>query len=700
MIRIGRYLMEHKTAVVIIVIMLAVQAFCDLSLPRYTSKIVDIGIAQSGIENIAPKFISEASYIKLSSMLDDKDNAVIENSYIRSSDSASILSLKNGLSSETIENLDNILRLPMARMFYESENSAAELSSAENAELAGDNTVMNQAALQFLLKEYKNLGIDTSSMQMSYLKKTGFIMILLSFLMLSASVVANFFAARTGAAIGRNLRSRIFSRVVTFSNAEIDRFSTASLITRSTNDIQQIQMVSIMFLRMVLYAPILGVGGIALVLGTHTGMTWIIVVGVITIVAFILILMKIALPKFRIMQELVDKMNLISREILTGIPVIRAFNRQKLEADRFEKANTDLMRTQLFTNRVMTLMMPTMMMVMNCISVGIVWQGSKAIDAGNLQVGEMIAFITYAMMIVMSFMMITMMAIFLPRAGVAAERIDEVISTESSISDPKLSKDSALSDIKGIIRFEDVHFSYPDAEKKVLENINFVLEPGKTLAVIGSTGCGKSTLLQLILRFYDVTEGRITLDGIDIREISQHTLHKHIGYIPQQGVLFSGSIESNLKFGGDNISDESMMAAADIAQASDFIEAKSEKYQSSIAQDGSNVSGGQRQRLAIARAIAKDPKIYLFDDSFSALDFKTDAALRHALAKKISNAAVMIVAQRVSTIMNCDCIVVLEKGKIVGMGTHKELLNDCSEYIEIVESQLSEEDLDGGAENE
>ena len=700
MIRIGRYLMEHKAAVAVIILMLTVQAFCDLSLPRYTSQIVDIGIAQSGIEHIAPEFISQTSYQKLETMLNNKDKAVLRSAYIKVPGSSSMLSLKDDASTETVETLNSILRNPMARMFYESDSYSNELSNAELAELAGNTTLIEQAALQFLLNEYKELGIDTAAIQMSYLKKTGLIMILLSILMLTASVIANFFSARTGAAIGRDLRNRIFSRVVTFSNAEIDHFSTASLITRSTNDIQQIQMVSIMLLRMVLYAPILGVGGIALVLGTRTGMTWIIAVGVIAIVSFILILMKIALPKFRIMQDLVDRMNLISREILTGIPVIRAFNRQNIEAERFEKANTDLMRTQLFTNRAMTFMMPAMMMIMNCISVGIVWQGSKAIAAGNLQVGEMIAFITYAMMIVMSFMMITMMAIFLPRAGVAAERIDEVIATESSIPEPTVPRDSELSKVKGIVRFENVQFSYPGASRKVLEDISFTLEPGKTLAVIGSTGCGKSTLLQLILRFYDVTEGRITLDDIDIREISQHMLHKNIGYIPQQGVLFSGSIESNLKFGDDTISDEAMREAAITAQASDFIEEKPEKYQSPIAQDGSNVSGGQRQRLAIARAIAKDPKIYLFDDSFSALDFKTDAALRHALSKKTANAAVIIVAQRVSTIMTCDCIMVLEKGKIAGMGTHNELLINCPEYAEIVESQLSEEALNGGMLNE
>ena len=499
------------------------------------------------------------------------------------------------------------------------------------------------------------------------------------------------------AGIGRDLRGKVFKKVVSFSNAETDHFSTASLITRSTNDIQQVQMVSVMLLRMVAYAPILAIGGIIKVAGTKTGMSWIVAVAVMIIILTVSILVSITMPKFKIMQKLVDQLNLVSREILTGIPVIRAFCREKFEEKRFDKANKELMGTQLFTNRVMALMFPLMTFIMNGITVLIVWIGAKQIDMGTLQVGDMMAFITYTMQIVMSFLMLSMISVMLPRAGVAAERIDEVIRTKATILDPTENKDQLIQNEKGELSFSHVSFKYPNATEDVLEDLTFTARPGETTAIIGSTGCGKSTLLNLIPRFYDVTDGKITIDGVDIRELSQHTLHSMIGFVPQKGVLFSGDVASNLKFGGTKISDEAMKEAASIAQAEEFIMEKPDQFQSAISQGGTNVSGGQKQRLSIARAIAIDPKIYLFDDSFSALDYKTDITLRKALSKKTKNAAVIIVAQRISTILHADKIIVLEEGKIVGMGTHEELLRTSPSYQEIAKSQLSEAELTGGA---
>ena len=555
-----------------------------------------------------------------------------------------------------------------------------------------------QGACEITLPQYTadivDIGIQNSDM--AFLKSAGFKMVGISVIMMIAACCSSFVASRTGAAIGRDLRSRVFKKVVSFSGAEIDRFSTASLITRCTNDVQQITMVSIMLLRMVLYAPIIGAIGIAKVITSQTGMAWIIALAVGAIVALVFTLMGLALPKFKIMQKLVDKLNLISREILTGISVIRAFNRQEEEEKRFEAANRDLMRTQLFANRVMTFMMPAMMMIMNCISVLVVWSGAKGVDAGNMEVGDMIAFITYAMLIVMAFMMITMISIMLPRAGVAAARIDEVLNTEESIKDPASPQHDDDKKFEGEIRFENVSFTYPGAEEPVLSDITFTAEAHKTTAFIGSTGSGKSTVVNLIPRFYDVTGGRILLDGVDIRDITQKKLRSAIGFVPQKGILFSGTIESNLKYADKNISDETMKMAARTAQAAEFIEAKPYAYEAPVAQNGSNVSGGQRQRLAIARAIAKQPQIYLFDDSFSALDFKTDAALRRALAENTANATNIIVAQRVSTIMHADRIIVLDEGRIVGIGTHDELMKNCSEYREIAESQLSKAELEGG----
>lgn len=534
-------------------------------------------------------------------------------------------------------------------------------------------------------------GLDIGEIQKSYLWSTGLKMIGMAFVMGIAAILVGFFGSRIGAGIGHDLREAIFKKVVGFSNAEMDRFSTASLITRSTNDIQQIQMVSAMLIRMVAYAPILGIGGILKVVQTGAGMGWIIALAVLVILGYVMVLVAIAMPKFKLMQTLVDRINLVAREILTGLSVIRAFGREEKEEERFDLANKDLTKTMLFTNRVMTFMMPGMMMIMNLLSVGIVWVGAHKIDAGTMQVGSMTAFITYSMMIVMSFLMLTMMSIMLPRAAVAAERIDEVIRTDSSVMDKE--NPEHLKSHRGTLQFHNVNFRYPGAEEDVLEQIDFVAEPGKTTAIIGSTGCGKSTLVNLIPRLYDVTSGSITLDGQDIRDIPMAELREEIGFVPQKGILFSGTIASNLRFGKEDASEEEIKEAASIAQASDFIEEKEEQYGSAIAQGGNNVSGGQKQRLAIARAIAKQPNLFIFDDSFSALDLKTDAALRKALSRKVKDKTVIIVAQRVSTILHAEQILVLEDGKIVGKGTHEELLKTCDTYRQIARSQLSAREL-------
>ena len=537
----------------------------------------------------------------------------------------------------------------------------------------------------------KAAGLDVDHIQKSYLLSAGLKMVGMAFLMGIVTVLIGLFASRVGAGIGMTLRGKVFKQVVGFSNAEMDKFSTASLITRSTNDIQQIQMVSVMLLRMIAYAPILGIGGVLKVMQTGAGMGWIIVLAIVVILGYVMVLMSVTMPKFKLMQKLVDNVNLVSREILTGLSVIRAFGREKKEEERFDDANKDLTKTMLFTNRIMTFMMPGMMMIMNVLTVGIVWVGAHKIDAGTMQVGAMTAFITYAMMIVMSFLMLTMMSIMLPRAAVAADRIDEVIHTQSSIRDDENPQNLAVHD--GVVRFDHVNFKYPGAEEDVLHDIDFVAEPGKTTAIIGSTGCGKSTLVNLIPRLYDVSEGSITLDGQDIRKIRMSDLREEIGFVPQKGVLFSGTIASNLRFGRDDATDEEIRLAAEIAQASEFIDAKDDKYDSAIAQGGSNVSGGQKQRLSIARAIAKNPKIFIFDDSFSALDLKTDAALRKALSDNVKDCTVIIVAQRISTILHADQILVLDDGRIVGKGTHEELMKSCEVYQQIAKSQLSAKEL-------
>ncbi len=684
MFKIMKYLGEFKASAAAVILLLILQAYCDLSLPSYTSDIVDVGIEQGGIENAVPE-IMRAETLEGICFLSDED-ALIRENYRLNEDGNYELQAEEP---ETIEKLDEAMRGAIVALYQQGENTE-ELSDI----------MASQMAVMFVRAEYEALGVDLNAIQTRYLLTTGGKMLLMTVLMMTASIAVGFLAARVSAGIGMRLRGRVFRKVVSFSHAELDRFSTASLITRSTNDIQQIQMVAVMLLRMVCYAPILGVGGIIKVIHTRTGMGWIIIVAVIFILGLVGTLMKIAMPKFKLMQTLVDKMNLVSREILTGVPVIRAFSREKHEEERFDKANHELMATQIFTNRVMTFMMPVMMLIMNAIAVAIVWFGSKGIDMGNLQIGDMMAFITYSMQIVMSFLMLTMISVMLPRAGVAAERIEEILHTEPTVLDKEQVRDEELSG-KGIVAFENVNFRYPGAEEDALSDISFVAEPGKTTAVIGSTGCGKSTMLHLIPRFYDVTGGRITIDGIDIRELSQKKLRSLMGFVPQKGVLFSGTIASNIKFAGEErISDEMMKEAAEIAQAQEFIESKKEAFESPVAQGGTNVSGGQKQRLSIARAIAGRPKIFLFDDSFSALDYKTDAVLRKALHEKLSDATVVIVAQRISTILHADQIIVLDDGRISGIGKHENLLQTCEAYQEIAKSQLSEAELKGGMRNE
>lgn len=713
--KIFKYLKESWAAVLAIVLLLLVQAYCDLQLPQYTSGIVDIGIGQGGIAYAAPEKMREETYANLLLFMTEEERAVCDAAYKQAADGSFVLEAKG---EEQLAEIDSKMALPMVLLsFLESGESEYDVETLrlmrENGmiteeqmvevreqALAGmgemSESLVSARAVQFVQAEYEAMGMDTGKVQTGYLLRTGLKMLGLSLLMMAAAIVIGLLASRTAAKTGRNLRSRVYNKVVSFSSAEMDKFSTASLITRSTNDIQQVQMVIVMLLRMVLYAPILGVGGVMKVAATGTGMGWIIGVAVGGIMALVLVLMAVAMPKFKKMQSLVDRVNLVSREILTGIPVIRAFSREAYEEKRFDKANRDLMGTQLFTGRVMNFMMPVMMLIMNGISIMIVWFGGHGIDAGNLQVGEMLAFITYTMQIVMSFLMLTMISIMLPRAGVAAGRIEEILATEVTIHDKENVQDERLKTVKGEIAFADVCFKYPGAEENALHHLSFTAKPGQTTAIIGSTGCGKSTLLNLIPRFYDVTEGRITLDGVDIRDISQKKLRSVLGYVPQKGVLFSGDIASNIKFGGGDIADEKMRESAQIAQAAEFIESKQDGYNSPISQGGTNVSGGQKQRLSIARAIAKSPKVFLFDDSFSALDYKTDVVLRKALNEKIADATVIIVAQRISTILHADQIIVLDNGSIAGLGTHEELLKSCETYREIAKSQLSEKELKGG----
>lgn len=698
--------------IVFVIVLLIVQAQCDLSLPEYTSKIIDTGIQNQGIEHGVPELITGEEYQKLTMFMTKEEQADWESIYEETDDGNYHLTITEDPErwTEADQEFQTVILLnaSMRKMSEESIQTMTEkmLQAQESdrdqmirqmreemesqTEQIGS-TMLTSIAISYAAEEYQAAGGDIHALQRQYLLKTGGKMLALTLLMAAAAIVAGFLAARIGAKVGMELRGKVFKKVVTFTNREMDQFSTASLITRSTNDIQQVQMVSTMMLRMLIYAPILGIGGVIHVLNTGAGMEWIILVAVVTILVFVGILMKIAMPKFKQMQQKVDGLNLISREILTGLMVIRAFVREDVEEERFDDANKDLTKTMLFTNRVMTFMMPVMMLLMNGVSVLIVWVAANRIDAGVMQVGTMTAFITYTMQIVMAFLVICMFSIMLPRAGVAANRIEEVLDTEVLVQDAEGAGE--LTDVKGYVEFHHVDFKYPGAEECVLEDIDFTAEPGKTTAIIGSTGCGKSTLIQLIPRFYDVTNGRITIDGTDIREVTQESLRNQIGLVPQKGILFSGTIASNLRFGKEDATEAELEKAAEIAQATEFINEKSEKYDSSIAQGGSNVSGGQKQRMSIARAIAKNPKIYIFDDSFSALDFKTDAALRKALGDNVKDSTVIIVAQRISTILHADQILVLDDGRIVGKGTHESLLKDCEVYQQIARSQLSEQEI-------
>ena len=730
--KIFKQLGRHWAACLVVFALLAVQAYCDLSLPDYTSKIVDVGIQQGGIESTVPESVRDTTLQALELLMTEEDAALAEQWYSEP-DENGVRTLAHDATAAMPE-LEEAFTAPDIVLYMAAAQHAAAAQGATETvtpawtdldavttqfsmmaqvpefsreavqqQLAGamaavDDSVAESMASQAMLLvslEYEAQGI-AHDVQMAYLWRVGGQMLGLTLLMVAVAIAVGFVASRVSASIGRDLRRETFSAVIGFSHAEIEQFSTASLITRTTNDIQQVQFVCVILLRMVAYAPILGIGGIMHVARSNTGLTWITFLAVAALLVLIGVLMTIAMPKFKLMQTLVDRLNLVSREILTGIMPVRAFSREKFEEERFDRANRDLMRTQLFTNRTMAGMMPFMTLIMNGTSLLIVWFGGKAMDAGNMQVGEMIAFITYTMQIVMSFLMLAMVAIMLPRAGVAADRIDEVIHTPATIHDPEepvARKALQRSHWDGVVRFEDVSFRYPGADDDALEHISFTARPGETTAIIGSTGCGKSTLLNLIPRFYDVTGGRVTIDGVDVRDMPQHTLHDLLGYVPQKGVLFSGTIESNLKFGGPQISDGDIRGAAAIAQATDFIEAKPEGFQSPIAQGGTNVSGGQKQRLSIARAIAKHPRVYLFDDSFSALDYKTDVALRRALKAQTDNATVIIVAQRISTVLHANQIMVLDEGKIVGIGTHAQLLETCPEYQEIARSQLSQKEL-------
>lgn len=781
--RIIQYLKSSKVAVLLITLLLIVQAFADLSLPRYTSDLVDVGIQQGGIEHASPDEMSADTFNYICMLAGEDTEQVIRDSYeqntagengTRAGENEARNYTLSEYGKENRVELDSAIALPLVLVHMsdimgdasssdasssgasasdassgvsgESNNAAYSLSSSEAPSSSGDVTALAQSAMQSgsfdwaqlysayesgaiskaeiqsfidqarqaygaiddsliqqqaieaVKAEYEALGMDLGAIQLQYLAWLGAQMLGVAALMMAASISVGFVASRTAAKIARNLRERLFEKVVSFSDAEVQSFSAASLITRGTNDIQQIQMVLVMLLRMVLYAPILAIGGIIMVSQTNLAMSWIIVLAIVVIGIVIALLMALALPKFKIMQKLIDRVNLVSREMLTGMSVIRAFDRQEYEEARFDEASTALYKTQLFTNRVMTFMMPTMMLVMNGVSVLIVWVGGSYIDSGVIQTGDMIAFITYSMVIVMSFLMISMIAIMLPRADVAAQRVNEVLDTENSIHDPEESQVEKLDkNAKGLsVEFDNVTFAYNEGSDPVLKDISFVAEPGKTTAIIGSTGSGKSTIMKLIERFYEVTQGAIRVGGVDVRSMKQHELRRELGYVPQKAFLFSGTIESTIAYANEDMDEDRVRKAADIAQATEFITAKEQGFESEISQGGTNVSGGQRQRLSIARALASDARVLLFDDSFSALDYATDARLRHALATEAAGKTVLVVAQRIATVLNADKILVLEDGELVGSGTHKELLSTCPTYREIAQSQLSEEELKGG----
>ncbi len=719
MLKLFRYLKKAYFPVLCIIALLVVQAICELSLPTYTSNIVNVGIQQGGIEDAVPEVMREETFQGLSAVMEQDDAEEMKDAYelyskkqVQDSDYKSYkdgrLYVRKNLSSDEREKLDTMmskamltLSSQMAQQMQANPQASANLSKSQKEMLREmqhmdidemPDSIISQAAITFVKSEYQAVGMDLDDVQTKYLLKTGGIMIGIAFFAMAAAVLVTLTSAKLAARLSRVLRDKIFKKVMDFTNSEFDRFSTASLITRSTNDIQQIQMFMTMMFRIVVYAPLLGIGGIIKVLGTNVSMTWTIALGVAAIMCVIFILFKVAMPKFKSLQKLIDRLNLVTREILTGLSVIRAFSTEKHEEERFDTANKNLMKTNLFVNRAMTFMMPAMMLIMNGMTVLIVYAGAGNIDAGKMQVGDLMAFIQYAMQIIMAFLFISMVSIMMPRAQVAAERVNEVLDTDIMIKDPEEPK-PFLPEKKGEVEFKEVYFCYPDADEAVLHNISFTAPAGKTTAFIGSTGSGKSTLINLIPRFFDVTRGSILVDGQDIREVKHEDLCDKIGYVPQKGVLFSGTIESNLKYGKEDATEEEVRRAARIAQATDFIEEKEEGYQSPIAQGGSNVSGGQKQRLSIARAVAKDPEIYIFDDSFSALDYKTDVALRAALQKETHGSTTLIVAQRISTILHADQIIVLDEGNIVGKGTHEQLLQTCPVYQQIAKSQLSEEDL-------
>ena len=732
-----KYAAVQWKALLAVIVILFVQAYCDLSLPAYTSDIVNVGIQQGGVEDQVPEAISVDEMDRLMLFMSEEDQSRVMDAYEEddSSYEQAAYVLKDSVSGdeEEMEDLEDILAGPMMLTagFESGSDMTQQIEEQLKANLPAEmvtkdmdvfdimemlpqeqrsvmldameeqlddmpDSILEQAAVSYVRSAYENLGMDMDQIQIRYLLTTGGKMAALAFLGMAASILVGFLATRIGASAGRDLRSRVFHKVVGFSNNEFDHFSTASLITRSTNDIQQIQMLIVMLLRIVLYAPILAVGGIFQVFQTNVSMSWIIALAVVVIAFVILILFLVAMPKFRILQTLVDKVNLVMREILTGLSVIRAFSTEKHEEERFDDANKELTRTNLFVNRAMTFMMPVMMLVMNGVSVLIMWTGAHGINDGQMQVGDMMAFIQYTMQIIMGFLMLCMLSIMLPRAAVAADRVEEVLTSETVIHDPENVKAFREED-KGVLRFDHVSFRYPGADENVLHDITFTAKPGQTTAIIGSTGSGKSTLVNLIPRFYDVTEGSVTLDGVDIRDVSQHDLRDRLGYVPQKGVLFSGNIASNIMFGNPDGTKEEMIEAAEIAQATEFIDAKPEGYESPISQGGGNVSGGQKQRLSIARAIAKHPEVFIFDDSFSALDFKTDVTLRRALKKRTKDSTVLIVAQRISTILHAEQIIVLDEGRIAGIGTHEELLQNCEVYQQIAASQLSEDELKTGS---
>ena len=719
MIKLMKYLKKSAGALVLIVGLLFLQAYCDLSLPDYTSKIINVGIQQHGIEDGVPEKIRTETLDSLKLFMSKEEAQTVSDAYGREQET---YVLKDDISKEEREELNDILCMPMmmAGAFTSGsetgnamiqkmglpegtdpmqalaslpEEAVSEIMAQMKEQMKDmPESIMTQAAVAFVYSEYNAMGEDTDAIQMRYIAVSGARMLAMALVIMLAAICVTFLSARVAATLGHDLRNSIYRKVMSFSSNEYNKFSTASLITRSTNDVQQVQMVMAMMFRIVLYAPILGVGGVLKVLETDSSMTWILGVGVSLILLVIVVLFAVAMPKFTVLQKLIDRLNLVSREILTGIPVIRAFSREKHEEERFETANLKLTKTNLFVNRCMTFMMPVMMLIMNGISVLIIYTGAHAVDNGTMQVGNVMAFIQYAMQIIMSFLMITMMSIMLPRANVAALRIHEILNTEVSIRDKEKTV-SPAENRKGEIEFDHVTFAYPDAGENVLTDITFKAKKGDTIAVVGSTGSGKSTLVNLIPRFYDVTGGCVKIDGVDVRDMTQKDLRDRLGYVPQKGVLFSGTVDSNIRYGKTEISKDKVKKAAEVAQATEFIEAKPKQYESPIAQGGSNVSGGQKQRLSIARAIAKEPEIFIFDDSFSALDFKTDSILRKALKEYTKDATTVIVAQRISTILHADQIIVLDEGKMAGIGTHKELMENCEVYRQIAMSQLSEEEL-------